>query len=216
MSAAEVTAASIGSQVPRRGNAFTRWLGRLILRLTAFRLVGEFPNVSKLIILGAPHTSNYDGLVGLGAMMTLSVDLRAMVKDNAFQGPWAGFFKWLGGMPINRREAKGVVEQTVQAFQDNPKMVLVIAPEGTRKAAEKWKTGFYHAAAGAQVPILCAALNYTRRELCFTPLVHPSGDFARDWPQILGRYKDSVPRHPPRMSKPICDLQGKAWQPYKG
>ena len=206
----------LGPAVPRRWGRVGRWLGQLLLRLMGWRMVGKFPNVPKLIVIGAPHTSNFDALVGLGAMLALNVRLHCMAKDVAFKGPWGPLFRWLGGIPIDRSKATGMVEQTVQAFNSRAQLVLVITPEGTRKAAEKWKSGFYHAAVGAEVPILCVVVNYERRELLFMPPVLPSGDYARDWPRIIGLFRDSAPRRPERLSKPLCDLQGKAWRPWPG
>lgn len=149
-------------------------------------------------------------------MLELNVRLNCMAKDVAFKGPWGPLFRWLGGIPIDRSQSTGMVEQTVQAFRRVDRLVMVIAAEGTRKAAEKWKTGFYHAALGARVPVLCAVLRYDRRELHFMMAPPLSGDFARDWPQILECFRDSVPRKPERLSKPLCDLQGKIWRPWPG
>ncbi len=208
--------ADLGAAVPRRWGAFGHWLGRTLLRALGWRLTGAFPDVPKLIIIGAPHTSNFDALIGLGAMLSLNVRLNCMVKDVAFKGPWGALFKWLGGLPIDRSKATGVVEQTIEAFDSSEQLVMVIAAEGTRKAAAKWKTGFYHAAVGAGVPVLCAVLNYDRRELNFVTAPPPTGDFARDWPQILERFRNGVPREPERLSKPLCDLQGKQWRPWPG
>lgn len=207
--------ADIGPAVPRRWGAFGHWLGGTLLRLLGWRITGEFPNVPKLIVIGAPHTSNFDAVVGLGAMLFLNIRLHCMVKDVAFKGPWGPLFKWLGGLPIDRSKHTGMVEQTIEAFERSDKLVMVITAEGTRKAAEKWKTGFYHAAVGARVPVMCAVLNYTRRELTLAPAPPLSGDLARDWPQILQLYRDSVPRRPERLSRPICELQGKQWRPWK-
>ncbi len=202
--------------MPRRGNALSRWLGRRLLNIIGWRMVGEFPNLSKCILLGAPHTSNFDVVVALGGMLDLGINLNVMVKDNAFKGPWAGLFRWLGARPIDRSQSRGVVEATADAFISSEQMVLVIMGEGTRKAPEKWKTGFYHIAHKAQIPLIPAVLRYDRKMLEFKPAFYPSGDFDRDWPKILEQFRDGCPRYPQRLSRPLADLQGKTWQPWTG
>ena len=109
---------------------------------------------------------------------------------------------------------KGVVEQSVDAFNNNAKMFLLIAPEGTRSNATEWKRGFYHIASGAQVPILPAACDYQKKIITFGPAVMPCGDYAEDLRTILEFYRDfGVARHPDRMSKPVCDIKGMEWKP---
>lgn len=210
----EILYPDLGPAVPRRGNAFSRWLGRFILNRIGWRMVGQFPNVPKCILLGAPHTSNFDVVVALGGMYDLGIRLSVMVKDTAFNGPWAGVLKWLGAVPIDRSQKRGVVEATVDAFNDAPHLILVIMGEGTRKAPEKWKTGWYHIALGAKIPLIPSVLHYDRKELEFKPAIYPSGDFEKDWPMILEQFRDGYPRYPERLSKPLADLQGKPWHPY--
>lgn len=212
----EILYPDVGPAVPRRGNAFSRWLGRRLLNLIGWRMVGEFPNERKCILLGAPHTSNFDVVLALGGMLDLGINLNVMVKDNAFKGPWAGVFRWFGALPIDRSKSTGMVEQTVETFKRADHLLLVIMGEGTRKAPEKWKTGFYHIAAGAQIPLVPCVLRYDLKVLEFKPPFHPSGDFAKDWPLLLAQFKDGVPRYPERLSKPLADLQGKPWRPWRG
>jgi 1-acyl-sn-glycerol-3-phosphate acyltransferase len=205
---------SIGTQVPRRGNLFSRGVGRLILWMLGWRLAGEIPNAPKMILLGAPHTSNLDGVIGLGTLAALGIGASTMIKDSAFKGFMGVVLRKLGAIPINRRSPKGVVEQSVDAFNNNAKMFLLIAPEGTRSNATEWKRGFYHIAAGAQVPILPAACDYQKKIITFGPAVMPCGDYAKDLKTILEFYRDfGVARHPDRMSKPVCDIKGMEWKP---
>ncbi|MES2490354.1 MAG: lysophospholipid acyltransferase family protein [Pseudomonadota bacterium] len=204
----------IGTQVPRRGNAFSRTLGYLILRLMGWRLAGAIPNVPKMVLLGAPHTSNMDGVIGLSTLFALGIRASTMIKDSAFKGVVGSMLRWMGAIPINRRSAKGVVEQSIDAFNNNPKMFLLIAPEGTRSNAEEWKRGFYHIAHGAQAPILPAACDYKKKIITFGPAVMPSGDYAKDLQTILEFYRDyGVACHEELMSKPICDIKGIQWTP---
>ena len=204
----------IGTQVPRRGNFVSRGIGYLILRGMGWRLEGSIPDLPKMVLLGAPHTSNMDGVIGLSTLFWLGIKASTMIKDSAFKGVMGAILRWMGAIPINRRSPKGVVEQSVDAFNNNSKMFLLIAPEGTRSNATEWKRGFYHIAYGAQVPILPAACDYKKKIITFGPAVMPNGDYARDLQTILGFYRDyGVGRHPGRMSKPICDIKGIEWKP---
>ena len=203
----------IGNQVPRRGNFVSKGIGHLILRLMGWRLEGVIPNVPKMVLLGAPHTSNVDGIIGLSALFALGIRASTMIKDSAFKGIMGVILRWMGAIPINRRSPKGVVEQSVDAFNNNEKMFLLIAPEGTRSNAPEWKRGFYHIAMGAQVPILSAAADYKNKIITMGPTLMPSGDYASDLRRILEFYRDfGVPRHEHRLSKPICDIKGISWQ----
>lgn len=204
---------SIGDKVPRRGNAVSRAVGRLLLWLLGWRLAGEIPNLPKMVLIGAPHTSNMDGVIGLGTLFALGIKAGTMIKDSAFKGVMGPILRWAGALPINRRSPKGVVEQSVDAITHNPQMLLLIAPEGTRSNALEWKRGFYHIALGAKVPVLPAACDYQKKIITFGPPMMPSGDYAADLQTLITFYRDfGVPRHPARMSKPLCDAKGVPWQ----
>ena len=136
-----------------------------------------------------------------------------MVKDSAFKGAMGVLLRWFGAIPINRRSPKGVDEQSVDAFNENPKLLLLIAPEGTRSNATEWKRGYYHIALGAKAPILPAACDYKRKIITFGPPVIPSGDYPADLQRLLEFYRDyGSPRHFDRMSKPLCDIMVVKWQ----
>lgn len=210
----EILYPDLGPAVPRRGNAFSRWLGRFILNRIGWRMVGAIPDLPKFILLGAPHTSNFDVVVAMGGMFDMGIRLSVMVKNNAFKGPWAGLIRWLGAVPIDRSQSRGVVEATVDAFNATEKLVLVIMGEGTRKAPEKWKTGWYHIALGARIPLVPSVLHYDTKELEFRAPYYPTGNFEKDWPLILEQFRDGCPRYPQRLSKPLAELQGKPWRPH--
>lgn len=205
---------SIGERVPRRGNVLSRWLGRLVLRLMGWRLQGAIPDVPRMVLIGAPHTSNMDGLLALATLTALGLKAATMIKDTAFKGAMAPLLRWFGAIPVNRRSPRGIVEQSVDAFAASARLILLIAPEGTRSSAREWKRGFYHIAAGAGVPILLGATDYRSRTITFGPLLTPSGDYAADFARMMEFYREhGGPRHPERMSKPVCDVQGIPWRP---
>lgn len=204
----------IGAQVPRRGNTFSRSAGRLLLWLLGWRVEGVVPDLPKMILIGAPHTTNMDGVIGLATLVGYSMKAGTMIKDSAFKGFMGVLLRWFGAIPINRRSAKGVVEQSVDAFDANEKLLLLIAPEGTRHSAPEWKRGFYHIAVGANVPVLPAACDYQRKIITFGPVVFPSGDYEADLNRILDFVaRNGYPHHPERLSKPLCERMGRTWQP---
>jgi 1-acyl-sn-glycerol-3-phosphate acyltransferase len=167
-----------------------------------------------MVLIGAPHTSNMDGVLSIAMLTALGVRASIMIKDSAFHGPMGVVLRWFGALPVNRSSPKGVVEQTMDAFRSNQKFIVLIAPEGTRSAASKWKMGFYHVAAGVGVPVVPAAIDYARKLITFGPALLPSGDQEADMARLFMFYRDnSSPRHAERMSKPLCEAQGRAWQP---
>lgn len=203
----------IGSKVPRGGNAFSRWIGRSFLRLLGWRIEGAIPDLPKMILIGAPHTSNMDGVLGIATLVALGLKAGTMIKDSAFKGVMGPILRGFGAIPINRRSPKGVVEQSVDAFTSREQLLLLIAPEGTRHSAVEFKRGFYHIAVGAKVPVLPAAANYKTKVVTFGPPMTPSGDYAADLQVLIDFIAGfGSPRHPERLSKPICEKLGQTWQ----
>lgn len=199
----------LGDQVPRRGNALTRLIGLVWLWLMGWRQVGAFPNVPKAIFLGMPHTSNMDGLVVAGVVLAMQMRIGLMAKDSLFKMPVVGwFFRWLGGIPVDRESSRNLVDFTVSKFQERDQLWLGISPEGTRHGSEKWKSGFYHIARQAGVPIVVIAFDYPSKELRVAKVLEPSGDYEADVEAILASMDNVTPRHPERMSKPLKDRRG--------
>lgn len=200
-----MTTPTVGPNVPRRGNRFTRWLGRYMFQRSGWTLVGEFPDVPKAIVIGVPHTSNMDGYYSIGAMMTLSLRLSIMAKDSMFSWYLGWFFRWLGFIPINRSESKGVVEQTIARFSEYEQLLLVVAPEGTRGGADKWKTGFYHIAHQAKVPIILGGIDYEKCELSFNGAFYTSDDMDADLNKLYEFYTGFTPGHAENSSGPLAE-----------
>lgn len=199
----------VGPRVPRRGNAFSRWLGRTVLRLMGWRLEGAIPDLPKMVMIGAPHTSNMDGVIALATLTALGLRAGTMIKDSAFKGFMGPLLRWFGAIPIDRKSPKGVVEQSVDTFNKAPALLLLIAPEGTRGGAAEWKRGFHHIARGAGAPILPAAVDYVRKRVLFGPPVTPGADYAGDLCILIDFYRaNGSPRHPQRLSQPLRDRPG--------
>lgn len=186
----------LGESVPRRGNKLAKVIALALLGLFGWRVVGDVPNLPKFVVIGAPHTSNWDFVLTIATMMVLQINLSWMGKHTLFKPPFGGLMRWLGGVPIDRRASSGVVEQNVTEFQKRDKFILCITPEGTRSKVREWKMGFYHIAQAAKVPIVMVAFDFGRKVVEFGPSLVPSGDITADMTTIKRYYANITPRHP--------------------
>lgn len=187
---------NVPESVPQRGNRFTRYLGQLYTALIGWHFKGHFPDRAKMVLILAPHTSNVDFLVGLAPLFALGLRLSFMAKDSVFWGPLGVYLRWLGGVPIDRTAGTGYVETAIREFKERDRFILVITPEGTRTSVERWKTGFYHIARGADVPILPLVFDYSKHEVRFEELYHLSGDKEKDIAYLRSLYSASQARVP--------------------
>lgn len=190
-SATEVSALS-----PRWGTPFSRWLGRWALRLFGWTLDVQLPAQPKLVIVAAPHTSNWDGYFAVAAILALGVRINWFAKDSLFKGPFRAILIGLGGVPIARDRARGVVEQTADIFASKERIYIAVAPEGTRSRAPVWKSGFYQIAMATGAPILPAYLDYRAKRIGTGPLLTPSGDYAADLAVLQAFFRTIPPKIP--------------------
>jgi dephospho-CoA kinase len=181
--------ATPASNLPVWGNSLTRVIGKLILGLTGFRWVGPFPNLKKFVLIGAPHTTNWDFILGMALLLATGVRVNWIGKHTIFRPPFGGFMRWLGGVAVDRRRTDGLVAQVSQAIKDADRMVIGLAPEGTRKHVERWKTGFYRIAVSAGVPIVIGMIDFGRKELRVDSVFEPTGDMEADIAAIRARYE---------------------------
>lgn len=175
-------------QAPRRYPRFVRWIAREWLRLLGWRLVGQFPDLPQVLFLAAPHSSAWDALYGLLMKVAAGVDIRFMAKREAFWFPLGLLLRALGAIPIDRRAAHGVVGETVRAFRTNPNAWFLLAPEGTRKAVQKWKSGFWHIARQADVPVCCIYIHYPDKIFGIGEVFRMSEDMDADMARIRAWY----------------------------
>jgi 1-acyl-sn-glycerol-3-phosphate acyltransferase len=192
----------VGEAVPKRGNRVSRGLGRAALALFGFRMEGEVPDVPKIVAIVAPHTSNWDFLVGLAGMLALGVDFRWLGKHTIFRFPFGPLFRWLGGIPVDRRIAESVVESVTEQFRTRRQLFLALTPEGTRKAVKRWKSGFYRIALSAGVPILPVSFDHSRRVITLWPTLAPTGDYAADLPALASRFDSRMGKRPAGYVRP--------------
>lgn len=188
----------LSERVPQRGSALGRLIGRFGLALFGWKVVGAFPDCSKMVIIVAPHTSNWDFIVGFWAYLALDLHANWFGKHTLFVWPFGVLFRRFGGIPIHRQSgaAAQVVDAYVDAIRSRDRMVLAIAPEGTRRRVTEWKSGFHRIAQRAGVPIVPVALDYRISRIIVGPSFAPSEDFDCDVVRIKALYAGVTPRHP--------------------
>jgi 1-acyl-sn-glycerol-3-phosphate acyltransferase len=174
--------------VPRRGNRFSRLLGRSVLGAAGWRIEGEVPDRPKLVAIVAPHTSNWDFVIGIAAVFALGLRVRFLGKHTLFHPPLGWLMRWFGGVPVVRETPQGAVAQAAAMIETEPAVVLGIAPAGTRTRGTAWRSGFYRIAHAARVPILPVAFDGERRAIRLFAAFHTSGDYDADLPRLMALY----------------------------
>ncbi|MDX1492121.1 MAG: lysophospholipid acyltransferase family protein [Pseudohongiellaceae bacterium] len=165
-----------------------RLLAIAILKLSGWKGVGRPIEDARFVLIGAPHTSNWDFVIMLLVVLKLRLNVFWMGKDSLFPFPIGWFMKWLGGIPVDRSRNHNLVDHTVKQYEENPKLIVLIPPEGTRSHVKQWKTGFYHIAVNAKVPILMGYIDMSKKEAGLADFFEPSGDIELDMPKIRAFY----------------------------
>ena len=173
-----------------------RLWARVFLGLIGWKKEGELPDIPKFVMIVAPHTTNWDLPVMLALGFLMRAKLFWMTKESVFRWPFRGFLVWLGGIPIDRSKPNGVVGQCVDLFTQREQLILAVPPEGTRKKVRAWKSGFYHIAVGAGVPIALGYLDYKRRRGGVGGVFYPTGDYEKDLREIQAFYRNVTPKYP--------------------
>ncbi|TYT26391.1 acyltransferase [Luteimonas viscosa] len=196
MTASNEVVPPLPPNAPRvKPNAFTRWLGRSVLRLGGWRVAGPLPDVPKLVLIVAPHSSNWDGLWGFAAKLALGFEVRVLGKAQLFWWPLGPLLRRLGVIPIDRSAPQGTVGQAVEMIRGSDRIWYALTPEGTRKRVERWKSGFWKIAHEAQVPVLPAYFHYPDRTIGIGALFHTSGDMAADIATLRDWYRPWIGRN---------------------
>lgn len=175
-------------------------LARLILKAQGWRLVEPPDRPRRMLIIAYPHTSNWDALYALLTGLGLGLRANWAAKDSLFCWPLGSILKRLGGIPVNRRQRTGFVEQMVERFASDKDCVLIMAPEGTRRRTEGWKSGFYQIAMTANVPVALGFVDYARREAGVLTYLTLSGDPQADIATIAGHYAGRSGKRPDQAS----------------
>jgi 1-acyl-sn-glycerol-3-phosphate acyltransferase len=179
-----------------------RSIGRAVLRLRGWAFEGPLPASRRYVLIAAPHTSNWDFVYMMAMAWATGVRLSWMGKESLFVFPLATLFKALGGLPIRRDVSANVVDQSVARFALARDLVLAVPAEGSRRRGSVWRSGFYHIARLAEVPIVLGYLDYARRRGGLGPEVRPSGDVRADMDFVRAFYADKVARHPEAFTTP--------------
>jgi len=165
-----------------------RVISIIILKIIGWNAKGEETTIKKFVLIGAPHTSNWDFPLMLMVVLKLKLSVFWMGKHTLFPFPFAGLMKWLGGIPINRSASHNVVRETVKHYKENKELIVLIPPEGTRRKVSNWKTGFYHIANLANVPILLGYVDAQNKEAGFVDFFYPTGNPEKDMNEIQKFY----------------------------
>lgn len=182
-------------QAPRLNSRFWPWLMRALLRLSGWRLLGELPDAPKLIIIGAPHSSYWDGVWGLMMKIGLGLDIKIMIKREVLDGPLGVILKPIGMIGVNRKAALNVVGQMVQRFAQSERLWLGITPEGTRKHVMHWKSGFLRIAREAGVPILPVFIDYPSKTFTLGTALYATEDADADMLRIRALFRGYHGKH---------------------
>ena len=167
-------------ETPRVASLWRRMVGGLALRLIGWRVEGNLPNRPKFVLVIAPHTSNWDFIVGFLVYLALQLETLWFAKHTALRGPLGPLGRHFGAVAIDRGRAGNVVQAYVEEFAKRDRMILTLAPEGTRSRVRDWKLGFYRVAVAAGVPFVPGAIDYSRKCVVFGPPLDPSGDYVAD------------------------------------
>ena len=162
---------------------------RYLMRRNGWCIDGQLPDIPKFVLIGAPHTSNWDFVLFLEVIFSLRADARFMGKAEAFRFPFGWLFRYCGGIPVDRKRSTGLVEQMVKAFNASDEFILTIAPEGTRHQVVEWKRGFYHIAKGAGVPIVMGIIDGRHKTVHIGQVFYPTDDVEADIKAIQSHFK---------------------------
>lgn len=193
-----ISVPELGASVPRTHGALVAALGRLALTFAGWKVEGSLPDCPKMVLIVAPHTSNWDFLVGLMAKFAVRLECRFIAKHSLFWWPLGAFLRAVGGLPVDRSAAGDVVEGAARAFGERERLVLAITPEGTRSRVERWKSGFHRIARAAGVPIALAVFDYRRRIVRLGPAFPASADYDGDLAKMQALVSASMAKRPER------------------
>jgi 1-acyl-sn-glycerol-3-phosphate acyltransferase len=160
----------------------------------------DYPDTEKYVLIAAPHTSNWDFPLGILAGWALKLDVHWMGKHTLFRWPYGWFFRAIGGTPVHRDQALNLIQQMSDLFTHREKLVLALAPEGTRSKTDHWKTGFYHIARAAKAPIVMAYLDYGHKQVGLGGTFYPGDDIEADFEKIRHFYENRQGKHPQKES----------------
>jgi len=186
---------------PQECSKSLKLIGKLFMGLAGWKVEGQIPLRNKVIIIAAPHTTNWDFVFLLGAAFHLGLSVKWLGKASLFCFPFGPIMRALGGISVDRSKPNGMVEQVANTIDKIPKISLVIPPSGTRNKTEYWKSGFYHIAKTANISIVCGYLDYEEKRAGLGPNFFVSDSTSEDMDKIREFYKDKEGKFPTMMSR---------------
>ncbi len=171
-----------------------------ILKTLGWRIKADLPEFEKYVAIAAPHTSNWDFPLGIIAAKAIRLEVRWMGKHSLFYWPWGWFFRAIGGTPVHREQAHNYIRQMAELFSRSERLVLALAPEGTRGKTDHWKTGFHYIARAANVPIVMAYLDFGNKEVGIGGVLYPGENIEADFEQIRQYYEGKQGKNPEQAS----------------
>ncbi len=178
-------------------------ISRAILKILGWQLDLQQPQVKKYVLIGYPHTSNWDFIFGMLAKSAMDMPLNWVAKHSMFRGPLRPLFIAMGGVPLDRHNTSGFIQKNIELFASREQFVLGLMPEGTRSKTRGFKTGFYHIAHGADVPVALAYLDYKNKKIGVGKVLQTSGDIDKDFLIIKSFYQNVTGYNPQNQSEPV-------------
>jgi|TARA_B100001971_G_scaffold45865_1_gene40764 1-acyl-sn-glycerol-3-phosphate acyltransferase len=191
-------------------NEFAYWLGQLVLKITGWRVEGNVPDNKNMIIIGAPHTSNWDVLFLLSAAYSFRLSIHWLVKDTWFVPGIGSILAFLGAVPVDRSRATFTVTRLAERIKNSDGLPLVVPPAGTRSYTKYWKSGFYRIAQEADVPVVCGFLDYSNKVAGLGLSFYLSGNVIEDMDRIREFYEPLAGKYPEKKSRILLKEEGKA------
>lgn len=177
--------------------AMFRLFSKAILQLFGWKVIDKRPaDTGSAIYLVVPHTSNWDFFIGLFVRSAVGLKANYLAKKSLFDSPLGWWFRMIGGYPVDRSKNNNVTDQVVDYFKTLPYFAIAITPEGTRSKVEKWKSGFWHIARKAKVPLVLTSFDYSRKEVIFSDLYRVSDDKEKDIAELMAYFKPFVGKNP--------------------
>jgi len=186
----------VPNQLPRARGRISSALGKWILNILGWKITGVMPNTPKVIFAVAPHTSNWDFVIAVAAMLQFNLKVTFLGKAEIFVWPFNILLRKIGGVPVKRNASHGVVGQIVQRFNESQQMILGLAPEGTRSKTRQWKTGFLQIANQANVPVVPVSLDFKLKEIQFYAAQYITDDIDSELVRIKQIYQHACAKNP--------------------
>ena len=191
-------------QVPSRGSPLSRAIFKKLFLAQGWKFDGEFPNLAKAVAIISPHTSNIDAWHGFLALLGIGIKITIFGKNTLFDTPLKPLLDWVGVIPVQRENPHGLTREITEIVQATDQIWIGMAPEGTRKKADKIRSGFYYIAYEAQIPIVMFSFDYAKKTIHCLGVFEPSGDFETDIGKILKIYDGKFsPKNPEWLALPL-------------